>query len=181
MLRLKQKTRTLYYQTWFSKPLSDSRRAITSSGIWGFSKAPYGEHSSDQWSTRWKFLVVYETSNILVPSMDTSVVYLRSTMDFPAKMFRAHYEIHLFPANIFRASHRVYLFFLKNALCKIRSHGTKWHTPGRKLHSGSSKSKEAQRELVRVLLFWKNYCVERILSNLQSFAKVPKSGTLSQY
>ena len=45
------------------------------------------------------------------------------------------------------------------ALCRIRSHGTELITLGRKLHSGTFKTKESRAGLVRVPLFWKSHCV----------------------
>ena len=44
------------------------------------------------------------------------------------------------------------------ALYTIRSHGTKSHMLVSKLHSGTSKTKAGQGELVRVALFWKSHC-----------------------
>ena len=124
LLRFKQKT-----QTWFSKPLSDSRRAITSSGIWGFSKAPYGEYSSDQWSTRWEFFLVYETSNILVPTMDTGCPPPEYINDSPAIT-----KFICFPPWV---SHPIFpcpsQSFPKECHLRIRSDGTKSHALGRKL------------------------------------------------
>ena len=133
LLRFKQKT-----QTWFSKPLSDSRRAITSSGIWGFSKAPYGEYSSDQWSLRWKFLVLGLWNN------------KHSSFKYGDKWCPPEYVNGLSRQNvscplrnscflpwvshpIFPCPSQSLVVFPKECHLRIRSDGTKSHALGRKL------------------------------------------------
>ena len=66
-------------------------------------------------------------------------------MDFPCK------KLKLF-CNVSQKCEKL------RAPCTVRSHDTKSHMLGRKLNSGTSKTKRGQGGLVRVALFWKSQC-----------------------